>query len=243
VVTRAKVPTLSDNNVVIRTTHDPEEIRQANRLVFQNYVEDGFWEDDERQIDTNKYLHTPSRTVFVVLEAGKLVGTMSIIEDSAEGLPSDGTQAALMSQLRNREKLAEVSAFAMDRSTTSHRKLIFFLMSFGFQHCFYYMGLDRLIASCKPGHANFYESTLCFSKVSDLTYYDYSHASGYLVSLDLVDAHHLLSAKYPSDSETGKSFYRFLMCDPQPCHRFLPTSLIKRPRERDWARLGLMKVA
>jgi hypothetical protein len=144
---------------------------------------------------------------------------------------------------RSGDKIAEVSAFAMDRNTTAHRKLIFFLMSFAFQYCFYYTDLDRLVASCKPEHADFYESVLCFSKISALTYYDYSHALGYLVSLNLLEAHQLLSTKYPPDPTTGESFYRFLMCDPQPCQRFSPALSLKRPRDRDWVRVSIRKIA
>jgi len=244
VITRAKVPTLSNRNVLIRVATDPKEIRQANWLVFRNYVADGFWENDETQIETNPFLHTPSRTVFVVLEDGKLVGTMSIIEDSPTGLPSDGTQLALMGQLRSRaDRLAEVSAFAMDRSTGSRRKLVLFLMSYVLQYSFYHAGIDRFVASCKPGHADFYESMLCFSKVSDLTYYDYSHACGYLVSLNLIEAHLLLSQKYAVDPATGKSLYRFLLCEPQPCHQFSSSFPTKRSRELDWTQLSLRKVA
>lgn len=239
-----KVPNLRNREVVVRIASSPAEIQLANVLVFRNYVEDGFWEEDETQLETNKFLHSPHRTVFVVLENGNLVGTMSIIQDSRDGLPSDGTQKGLVQRLRaGGGTLAEVSAFAMNRSKSSQRKLVFFLISYMFQHSFYYAGIDRLVASCKPEHADFYESVLCFSKVSDLTYYDYSHASGYLISLDLLEAHRLLSEKYPADPYTGQSLYRFLMRDPQPCQRFSPFLAPKRPRDRNWVELSMRKAA
>src|SRR5437868_2216446 len=154
---RYRVPKLANPNIVIRLAHNQEEVEAANRLVFRNYVEDGFWENDETQLQTNKFLHSPARIVFVVLDEGNFVGTMSLIEDSRLGLPSDSTQAALMQQLRNSgDKLAEISAFAMDRSKTSYKNLFIFLWSYMLQYSFYYAEIDRLVASCKPKHADFY---------------------------------------------------------------------------------------
>lgn len=242
---RFKAPLLCRSDVVVRLARNVEEVQKANKLVFRNYVEDRFWEDDETQLQTNKFLYSPCRTVFVLLEGDRLIGTMSIIEDSSDGLPSDGTQTPLLNALRNRGGLiAEVSAFAMDRSQSSRRRLFLMLVSYMMQYSFYHVGVDRLVASCKPDHAAFYETVLCFSKESDLTYYEYSHASGYLISLDLVEAHRVLSRKYPQDPVNKESFYRFLLCDPQPCQEY-PRVPLKRPRGRNWAELGAnqMKVA
>jgi hypothetical protein len=236
-----KVPTLRNSQLVVRVTRDPDEIARANWLVYENYVADGFWEDNKKQLETNKFLHSQHRTVFVVEEAGQILGTMSLIGDSEDGLPSDGTQLPLMQTLRKQSHgIAEVSAFAMDRSKTSTRRLMLFLISYMHQHAFYYAGMDRLVASCKPEHADFYEQVIGWSKVSDLTYYDYSHASGYLISLNLLDAHRILSEKYPPDP-TAQSFYHFLLCDPHPIHRFAAGGM-RRARE-DWLPAARRRVA
>jgi hypothetical protein len=233
-VNRACLPRLSNPNIVIRLARSRDEVCAADALVFRNYVADGFWHNDPAQLDTNPFLRSAARTVVLALEGSTLLGTLSIIEDSSTGLPSDGTQRALLQEVRRTSRRpAEVSALAMDRGATSHRRLILFLISYLFQYAFYHAGLDRLIASCKPEHADFYESMLCFRKLSDLTYYNYSHAAGYLVSLDLLEAHDLLARKYAPDPRTGGSLYRFLMCDPQPCHDF-PSGKPSRSRETDW---------
>lgn len=238
-----KVPTLRNPQFVIRTTTNPREIARANALVYRNYVEDGFWEDDDTQLKTNRFLHSPHRTVFVAEEAGEILGTMSLIADSDEyGLPSDSTQAYLTGALRSRSHLiAEVSAFAMDRTKTSTKRLMLFLIAYMHQYALYYTPIDRLIASCKPEHAEFYESIIGWTKISELTYYDYSHASGYLISLDLIEAHQILSEKYPADAD-GQSFYRFLLCDPHPVHQFAPMTNMLRDRAQ-WARGHHRKVA
>lgn len=238
-----RIPKLTNSNLIVRLTTDPGEIEQANRLVFRNYVATGFWENDENKLRTNKFLHTPARRVFVALEDDHLVGTMSIVLDSRAGLPSDGAQAVQLQQLRAMGgTMAEVSAFATDRVRTSHRKLIFFLISYMFQYSFYHAGVDRLVVSCVPSHADFYESVLCFSKIGGPTYYTYTRVVAHLLSLDLLQAHSLLSQKYPADPFTGESFYRFLFGDPLPCQCFTGLPLI-RSRGLDWVERSLRKVA
>jgi hypothetical protein len=243
-MSRLRVPVLANPNIVVRLTNDPTEIDAANRLVFGNYVAAGFWENDEGRLRANKFLHTPARHVFVVLENERLVGTMSIIIDSATGLPSDAAQPAALQKLRAKGgALAEVSAFAMDRSNVLHRKLVFFLISYMFQYSFYYAGVHTLVASCVSAHADFYESTLCFSKISDPTYYAYTHVVGHFLSLDLVEAHSLFARKYPSDPATGESYYRFMLCDPQPCQHFPLVLSTSRSRQFDWSAGNFAKAA
>lgn len=235
---RVKVPKLADPRIVVRLAADKEEVELANNLLFRRYVETGFWDEDGNQMRTNKFLYADVRRVVIILDNDRVVGTMSIIVDSDAGLPSDSPQPTLMRELRSSgAAIAEVSAFAIDQSKTS-RKLFFFLMSYVLQYSFYYAGIDRLVASCGSEHAKFYESALCFSRLSAPTYYAYTRDIGALISLDLREAHHLLAQKYPTDPSTGESLYRFLMCDPQPCQHFGGLRL-KRPRDTNWLALSL----
>ena len=226
-----RIPTLCHSDVIVELAEDPEMIDGVNRLIFRNYVAAGFWEDNEGQMYSNKFLHAPTRRVFTITQSGQLIGTMSVVKDSDEGLPSDSAQPAAMRRLRAKGgNLAEVSAFAMDRSKPQHRNLVFLLMSYMYQYSFYYAGVDRLVASCGSGHTGFYESILCFSRLSGPTYYPYTRDVGCLLTLDLHEAHSLFSEKYPPDPVTGDSFYRFMLCDPHPCHKFDTELTMSRPR-------------
>ncbi len=226
---RNRIPTIP-SGVVIRLAEGGPETEAANRLVYQNYVEDGFWESDETQLETNRYLHSPHRVAWVAIKDGEVLGTLSIIRDNPQGLPSDTAQPALMGRLRAAgETLAEVSCLATRRSRVAPQ-IVLWLMAWGMQYCFYNEGLDRLVASCKPQHADFYESVLCFSKLSAPIYYEYSHAVGYLISLQLLEAHQLLAARYPVDPISGMSLYRFLLVDPHPSLQFPAVAVPRRAR-------------
>jgi len=112
-----------------------------------------------------------------------------------------------------------------------------------YQYSFYYARVDCLVASCESTHTDFYESILCFSRVSDPTYYAYTRVVGHCLSLDLVEAHLLFSEKYPADPATGESFYRFMLCDSHPCYRFPAGLLMSRSRPTDCIGQNLAKVA
>lgn len=238
-----RVPKPLSGDIQIRLAESGREIEAANWLVFRNYVEDGFWEEDETQVRNNKFLNSPSRRIFVALREGELIGTLSIVTDSLLGLPSDETQIEPMRALRSMDQsIAEISAFAMDRAASSSKTVFLYLIGYMFQYSLYYAGVDRLIASCKPSHADFYVSNLCFSRLSNLTYYDYSRASGYLIGLNLMDAHRLFSKRYPPDRRSGGGVYRFLFCDAQPCHQYPVRTSQKRTRKMTWPQ-GARKVA
>lgn len=238
-----KVPKLTNPNIVVRTTNDSTEIEQANKLVFRNYVEAGFWENNEDRWRQNKYLHTPARHVFVMMDRDRLLGTMSIIVDSPEGLPSDSAQPALMQGLRAKGgKLAEVSAFAMDRSATRQRNLFFFLISYMFQFSFFYAEVDRLAVSCVSAHANFYESVLGFARMGGPVYYAYTRVMAFLLTLDIADQV-LLANRYASNAMADNTLYHFLFSELQPAHHFPASLEIKRTRGTRETAQNLQKAA
>lgn len=246
-VAKLKPPRLDNPHIAIRLARSKQEIDAANSLVFKNYVEDGFWENDEKILRTSKYLHCLAREVFVALDAGSLVGTMSIIHDSKMGLPSDKFQPEVMKQLRaTGDSLAEVSALAMDKSYPGHRSIVLFLMKFAMQYSFYYAGIDRLVVACKPRHAAFYRSVIRFQQVGETTYYDYSHHVGELLTLNLIEAHKLLSEYYETDAAPEDNFYRFMLVHDHPSLHFPEKRPKKRSPNIDWvaqARLMDMRLA
>jgi hypothetical protein len=229
-----RVPSLSNSNTIIRLAEDPAEIAATNRLVYKNYVAARYWEANTKHLQ-NKLVDSASRKVVVAKEDDRLVGTISLIVDSPLGLPSDGAQPALMRQLRAKGGiLAEVSGFAIDARKTTNRRLALFLASYVLQYAYFYEGVDQLAASCIATHANFYQSAAGFSMISGPTSYGSPMAPDfYLLSLDLNEIHAKLSSKRGGTVLRGETFCRFMLRDPQPCHRFPSERQLKRPRGTD----------
>lgn len=228
---RIRVPSLKNPNILVRLAKTTDEIEAANRLVRTNYVEKGYWEPGEEE---NKYLRSPKRTVFVMMEGEKVRGTASILRDSEEGLPSDTFDAAAMSDLRRTgDKLAEVTALAIDKNLADQKTLVLFLFKYVIQYSFYYTDLDRFVVSCTPRHAAFYESIIRFNRVTQPARYQYVKVEAQLLTLNLVSAHQLLAEHYEAP-ENPNNFYRFFMVEEHPNLQFPPRQLMHRPRDVNW---------
>jgi hypothetical protein len=232
-VSRVRVPQIKNPNIVVRLAETEEEVEAANRLVCANYLDVGLWED-EGEFRRSKYHHSAARMVFVMLDGDRIIGTVSIIKDSHNGLPADAFQPHLMSRLRaSGERLAEVTALAVDKSEEQQRSLVLFLYKFLYQYSFYYAGIDRFVATVTPKHAFFYESICCFEKLSNSTNYYYVKLDVQLLTLPLVKAHQAFSERYEA-GEDRENFYRFMLVTEHPALKFPDRTLLQRSRDYDW---------
>jgi len=218
-MSRLRIPTLTNPNIVIRMAESQEEVDAANRLVFRNYVELGYWENSEDVIRKNRYLWLPTRDVFVVADGAKIIGTISIITDSADGIPADNFQPAAVRRLRETcDKLAEISAFAFAKDHPHQHTLLHFLMAFIAQYSFHYAGIDRLIAVCTPKHARFYELCYGFKRTEAAGMYDYVKVDAQLLTLDLCEIYE--TAPPYGDPHSRGEFFDFLYFRRHPNLRF-----------------------
>ncbi len=238
---KIKAPQLRNPNIVFRLAKEGHEIRQADQLVFYNYLDVGLW-TDEKEFRENRYLHSPMRTVFVAVENGKVLATVSTIRDSSIGLPADKFQPEIMKRLRSAgERIAEVSALAVDRSASKHeRTLVLFLYKFLYQYSFFYAETDRFVATTTPKHAFFYESVCGFQKLSDVTDYYYVKLGVQLLTAHLIRDREPLATRYDLETERDgkdsaeRNFYHFLLIDEHPNIDFPDRSLMRRRRDVDW---------
>lgn len=229
-----RVPTLRNPNIHIRVASTRAERDAADRLVFHNYVAEGFWKPDIEVLSKNKNLNSPHRVPFVIVENDKIIGTASLIVDSAQGLPSDDFQPALVSQLRDTgDTLGEISCLAIDKAYSGRGRLIFFLIKYYLQYSFYYAGVDRLIKACKPEHAEFYANILKFDRIGPITFCDYARRPSQLLSMNLFNGHYTLQQCYGKKTAADSDLYRFLLVDEHPNLDF-PTYRPRRARDEDW---------
>lgn len=230
---RVKVPRLSNPAIQIRLAENPQEIAAANEIIHTSYVNKGYWRQERDLPQQNRYLSSPFRDVFVVLDAGKVIGSASIIRDSTDGLPADLFQREIMSSLRSTgDRIAEVSALAIDKSHAQSGELILFLLKFTYQYSFYYAGVDRFVAVTTPKHARFYERICHFHRLTSTAAYSYVNTDAQLLTVHLLkDRASFSEAHEPVvDTMNEESFYRFLLIDDHPCLQF-PERCPKRPRE------------
>lgn len=231
---RSKVPRLNNSDTVVRLARDQHEVRRANILVFRRYVEQGYWRNEEQELERNKYLHLPTRQVFVIAEKFRIIGTASIIVDSHTDLPAASFQPKAIERLRqNGGKLAEISALAIEKNYPHQHNLIHFLVAFIFQYSYYYAAIDRFVVVCTPKHARFYERNYGFERVCAPDVYNYVGTEAQLLTLNLAQS--CETARNCDESMNTKGgFLRFLYVDKHP-NLMLPSSnQLHRLRSPDW---------
>jgi hypothetical protein len=222
VASRVRIPRLANSGIVIRLAQSPEEIKAADQLVYRTYV-NLYWPDDVEAFHRNRYLSSPARHVGVAIDAGRVIATMSMVEDSPIGLPSDAFRPELLRRFRlAKGRLGEMTCFAADRSLRHPMNVVMLLFKFFFQYSFYYAGIDRVVASCRTRHADFYEKHLGFEKLMPAAPHPYAgNVVCQFVTLDLLAVHVRLRCHYGEDAKDH--LHRFFMVDEHPNVR-LPAS-------------------
>lgn len=227
---RVRIPGLANPNIVIRLAQSADEIEAADRLVFHNYV-NLYWADDVEAFRKNKYLRSSARHVGVAIDAGRVVATMSMVEDSPLGLPSDTFRPEPLQRFRQAKgKLGEMTSFATDQSVRQPMSVVMLLFKFFFQYNFYYAGIDRMVASCRTRHADFYERHLGFEKLMPAAPHPYAgNVVCQFVTLDMLPVHVRAHAGYGEDAKDH--LHRFFMLEEHPNVRLPASRRLARPAQ------------
>jgi hypothetical protein len=177
-----------------------EELEEAYRLVWSNYVEVGLQEDDQAGIRFTKYHLLPQTKVFVArlhntiageegaaaVKAGAIVGTVTVVSDTSMGLPMEEFCANEIAQLRNQgRRPAEVIGFALHPDFSSY-KVFLPLFKLLFQYALY-TGVTDLCCSVTERHIRFYRKLLQFDPMGELVSYSAAHklkVQGHRLNLD-----------------------------------------------------------
>jgi len=110
-----------------------------------------------------------------------------------------------------------------------------FLCKFSLQYSFYYLNLDRLIGSCRPKHADFYERFICVEKLTTPKPHPYAgNVECQFIALSLLQAHLQLNLRYPDIDGAEGNFYRFLYLDEHPNVQLPDKRLMRRSRKINW---------
>lgn len=233
-MTYFRVPTLTNPNVTIHLAKSANQVQSANHLVFRSYVELGYWRDDVSEIEQNRYLNLATRHVVVISEASEIIGTVSVIVDSSDGVPADRFQPDIMRRLRRQgQAIAEISSFAISKDQPHQYNLFHFLMAFILQYSFHYLAVDQFVAVCTPRHARFYEYVYGFRKIQTSSFYDYVKVEAQMLTLNLVESYERFRRKYEM-ADPADNFFRFLYRDEHPSLRFPARSQMRRFRNLDW---------
>ncbi len=154
---------MSEKEEVIYLQAESEsDKKEALNLLYKEYLNQGYIHEGEPPIGKEFYVCN----VIVAKIQGKVVGTISIIEDSKFGLPMDKIYKEEIDVLRgNSKKIAEVGRLAIEKDLFkgilhSKAKTMLILWSL-FKQVLYYSkqkNLDFICIAINPKHGLFYKS-------------------------------------------------------------------------------------
>ena len=201
-----------DPLLMLKIAETREELEACFKLLHDAYVGSGFMQPDPSGMRATIYHALPTTTTLCAKFDGEVVGTMSLIRESAFGFP---LQAIFdLSQVRAKGgKIAEVSALAVHpKFRKTGGAILFPLMKFMYQYCTTFFDTRHLVIAVNPNRIDMYESLLIFQRLTENTVANYDFANGAPAvgaSLDLRDAPAIYKKVYNGKSRRKNLYHYF----------------------------------
>lgn len=141
----------------------------AFELVYRKYVAGGLIEPNRFRMRVTPYHLLRTTGIFVAIERGRVICTMTLVGDGELGLPMDCVYPAEIRERRQNELyVGEVSCLAFEPMVLSNFLAVFMrltrLMAQHARRC----GMDQFLIAVHPQHARFYERFMGFQRIGAL---------------------------------------------------------------------------
>ena len=146
----------------LKIAETKEELEACFAVLHDAYVDSGFMKPDPSGMRVTIYHALPTTTTLCAKYDGEVVGTISLIRESALGVPLQ--KIFDLNSVREKEGLiAEVSALAVHRRfRKTGGSILFPLMKFMYEYCTTFFDTRHLVIAVNPSHIEMYESLLFF---------------------------------------------------------------------------------
>jgi hypothetical protein len=188
-------------SLVLKIADTKEELEACFAILHDAYVDSGFMKPDPSGMRVTIYHALPTTTTLCAKKDGRVVGTLSLIRESALGIPLQ-TIFDLRSVREKEGHIAEVSALAVHRDFRKTGGTILFpLMKFMYEYCTTFFDTRHLFIAVNPSHIEMYESMLFFQRLTTSAVESYDFVNGapaIVATLDLKEAPKLFRRHYSS---------------------------------------------
>ena len=187
--------------LVLKIAETKEELEACFAVLHDAYVDSGFMKPDPSGMRVTIYHALPATTTLCAKYDGQVVGTISLVRESALGVP---LQAIFdLSPVRAKEgNIAEVSALAIHRKfRKTGGSILFPLMKFMYEYCTTFFDTRHLVIAVNPSHIEMYESLLFFQRLTATMVESYDFVNGAPAigaTLDLKEAPEIFRKQYSS---------------------------------------------
>lgn len=169
---RAAVPIDVATNTRFQVAENLVERYAAFRLVYKKYVKAALIEPRRFQCRITPFHLSKATNVFVGLHRGRVVCTVTLVQDGELGLPMEQVYGEEVGRMRSDgHSLAEVSCLAFEAVSSK----VFWKNFIGLNRLMAQFArfheVDRLLIAAHPRHARFYERHMGFEQVGEIANY------------------------------------------------------------------------
>ncbi|MBI2275842.1 MAG: hypothetical protein HYU74_00680 [Dechloromonas sp.] len=187
--------------LVLKIAETKEELEGCFTVLHDAYVVRGLMKPDPCGMRVTIYHALPTTTMLCAKVDGEVVGTLSVIRESALGFPLQRIFDLAAVRAKGGQ-IAEVSSLAVHRKfrNTSGRVLLP-MMKFMCQCCTTFFDTRHLVIAVNPSHIKMYESRLLFRRLDENAVEGYDFVNGAPAigaTLDLSEAPELFRKHYSS---------------------------------------------
>jgi len=167
-----------NERLVLKIAETKEELEACFALLHDAYVGSGFMKPHPSGMRVTLYHALPTTTTLCAKYDGQVVGTLSLIRESALGFPLQKI-FDLTEVRKNEGNIAEVSALAVhSKFRKTGGSILFPLMKFMYEYCTTFFDTRHLVIAVNPYHIEMYESLLFFQRLTANPVENYDFVNG-----------------------------------------------------------------
>ncbi|WP_434514118.1 GNAT family N-acetyltransferase [Dechloromonas sp. ARDL1] len=202
-----------NKRLVLKIAETQEELEACFKLLHDAYVSSGFMTPDPSGMRVTIYHALPTTTTLCAKFDDQVVGTLSLIRESAIGFPLQ--RIFDLTDVREKEgQIAEVSALAVHpRFRRTGGTILFPLMKFMYEYCTTFFDTRHLVIAVNPRHIEMYESLLFFKRLTANMVENYDFVNGAPAvgaTLDLKHAPEIMRKAYAS-KPPNRNLHRYFV--------------------------------
>lgn len=164
--------------IVLKQAETEDEISQALKLVYDSYIDLGYIDENESRMRFSKFHAVPTSVMLIIKWEEEVIGTITIMPDSALGLPCDTTWS--LEKFRAKGQLiGEISSLSIKKNFKTRRgTLLLPLCKIMLKYCTEVLHLDGIVIATTMEVEPFYTDILLFDKIIKKTGQEHQLVNG-----------------------------------------------------------------
>ena len=207
----------ASSDFIFKPAETKEELEEAFAVLHDAYVGQGYMDPHASGLRVTKYHALPTTTVLVAKDrnSNRVVGTISIVRNTALGIPLDSAFSIkhIKSQYAH---FAEVSSLAIRKEYRNKpTDLLWPFLRYFYRYCRDVMKLDAYIIGVNPSWHDLYSGILGFKRLSGLSLKEYSFVKNAPVVAYIADLaeQELIFYKEYSHLDRVSNWYQYCIKD------------------------------